>query len=316
MRRTLLALSVVVALSAACSRRTAPMPTAGDAGSSGASVVVPVGPDPSAVRLCEALHRVPAERVAECCGGSSAGRSMTDDCVKLLSTSLAQGSIRIAPASIDACVAASRSSLENCAWVTPSLPPPPAACKGIIEGRLAESARCRSHLECKPGLHCDLNGICSAAEPIGSVCGRGVDTLASLTRQYDVETAHRTCAEHCSLVAHKCEPVPVVGTRCFANVGCASGQLCIEGACAVATAGQDGEACAGTTCAVGLRCDKGKCRPKAAPGELCANDFECAIGGCTSSSAEGPRKCGTTCSHAADLPAILKKLAAAAPAKH
>jgi hypothetical protein len=206
-------------------------------------------------------------------------------------------------------------SLAGCAWVTPSEPTPPRECIGVVEGRLAEGATCRSHLDCRAGLHCGPQETCVMPELNGSSCGRDVDTLAAHTRQTDVIATHPTCAEHCSLLTHKCEPTPVAFARCFANVGCATGQLCVEGRCTVAAAGRLGLACDGGMCEDGLRCVDGKCAAKAAPGEICASDFDCALGGCSASGQPGgARVCGMTCTHAGDLE-VIRKVLAASPAR-
>jgi hypothetical protein len=192
--------------------------------------------------------------------------------------------------------------------VTPSAPPLPEACKGLIEGELEASARCRSSLDCKPSLHCSEAGLCVAGEPIGAVCGRAVDALAVATRQTDVEASHPTCAAHCSLIAHKCEAMPEAGAPCYANTGCGPGHLCVDGKCAAAVAGAKGQPCAGMNCADGLRCVAKTCVPKVATGETCTSDFDCGKGGCAA--VDGGRACGMTCSHVGDLDAIRKVLSA------
>lgn len=318
MKRAVVVLSVALVGSAVlygrCSSRSSTGKGAVDAGTVATAIPADypadVKPDPVAARLCEALHALPGKRVAECCGGPPV-RQMTDACTRVLSASLADGAVRVDWSRVDACAASMTRSLEGCDWVTPSQPVPPRECRGIVEGQLAVGARCRSELDCKEGLHCAA-GVCASPEPDGAPCGRTVDKLAAETRQTNVDVTHPTCAEHCSLVTHKCEASPKIGARCFANVGCSKGQLCVDGQCAEATAGRLGLPCVGGTCEDGLRCVSGTCRAKAAPGERCANDFDCAKGGCASDG-DG-RVCAMTCTHARDLDAIRRVLAAPPPA--
>jgi hypothetical protein len=295
-------------LVAGCDSKNTPTVTADAAP---ASSVIPteypnkVAPVALAARLCEALHTLPGTRMSECCS-SPPSKLLADECTRLLSASLNDKVVTVNEDKVNTCAKAMKASLVGCDWVTPSAPPLPEECKGLLEGNQDASKRCRSSLDCKPTLHCSDTGTCVAGEPVGAVCGRAVDALAVATRQTDVEAKHPTCAAHCSLIQHKCEPMPEAGASCYANTGCQTGQLCIDGKCAVAIAGAKDQPCAGTHCAEGLRCVNKVCVPKAAPGETCSNDFDCARGGCASG--DGGRACGMTCTHAADLDAIRKVL--------
>jgi hypothetical protein len=302
--------AVFLVLVAACGRGNKTPPGAKEAGAP-APTIYPseVAPQPLAVRFCEALHKLPAERVAACCG-SATTTSLAGECTRLLSASLADGVVELAAEAVDACVSATKRELEGCGWVTPGVPPPPKECVGLLRGTVTAGGACRSHLDCSGNAHC-LGGTCVAPEPIGARCGVAVDQLATLTRQNDVEKRHATCAEHCSLVTHKCEAMPTVGTECFSSAGCAEGQTCVGGKCSASPPGKENEPCSGATCAKGLRCAEKRCVPLAREGEPCASDFDCARGGC--SAHDGGRVCGATCTHAGDLTSIAKALASSAP---
>jgi hypothetical protein len=281
----------VLALAIGCSRKAPP--------------VGAVERGPLVARLCDALHAIPAQRAASCCATSETP-SMAAECVRVLGASVEQGAVDLDAAGVEACVAASRRELEGCAWVTPGQPAPPKECLGVVHGKIAIGGTCRSDLDCAGTAHC-LAGRCSPPEPTGASCGRDVDQLAALTRQNDLEKTHPTCAEHCSLLSHKCEPTPTVGSTCFSTAGCADGHTCVAGKCSAAPPGRDGDSCTGATCARGLSCVGKKCAPLADEGQACVSDFDCARGGCSVQG--GRRVCGMTCSHAGELSTIASRLA-------
>lgn len=299
-----------ITLIAACHDKNTPTTNAApaDAGTPVLKAEYPakVTPVPLAVKMCDVLQGVPGKRMSECCTTPPTSL-LGDECTRLLSASLADNVVKVDEAAVDACAKAMNESLTGCDWVTPSAPPLPAACKNLIQGQQAAGARCRSPLDCQSGLHC-VDNVCAQPEKLGSTCGRAVDAFAAATRQTELDAAHPTCAQACSLVTHRCEATPDVGSQCFANTGCSKGQLCIDGKCAIATPGTAGQPCAGTTCADGLRCVNKTCVAKAATGESCSSDFDCAKGGCATNDAG--RTCGMTCSHVGDLDAIHKALQA------
>ena len=309
--RTILSTLAVLAILAGCGNKTESTPDAGTAATKPASSVISneypakVTPVALAVRVCDALHTLPGKRMGECCS-SPPSRISADECTRLLSISLNDKVVAIDETRATSCAKAIEASLVGCDWVTPSEPPLPVECKGLVEGKVEAAGRCRSSLDCKAPLHCGETNTCVPGEPVGAVCGRAVDAFAVATRQTEIEATHPTCAAHCSLIQHKCEPMPEAGALCHANNGCGPNDLCIDGKCTAAVPGAKGQPCAGNNCAEGLRCVAKTCVPKAVTGEACTSDFDCAKGGCAAG--DGGRVCGMTCTHAGDLDAIRKVL--------
>jgi hypothetical protein len=316
------ALTVVAALSvvslAACKGSKAKA-NVGDAGAVAARAPIgrtyptDVKPNPIAVRVCDVMHTIPGQRRAACCA-EPPQQYFASECVRVLSASLEALALSVVESQVEKCATAMTASLEGCSWVTPGQPLAPKECQGLLEGLVAEGGACRSQLDCKNGLHCGAQGTCVGPEAVGAACGRGVDQLATLTGQRDLDKAHPSCAEHCSMVAHKCEAMPTVGAPCFAHVNCAPGQMCLEGRCAAGNPGKVDDACSTGTCEVGLRClaSTKKCVPFATSGEGCNSDFDCGKGAC-SANESGARVCKMTCSHAGDLPALRKAIASPPP---
>jgi hypothetical protein len=251
-----------------------------------------------AQRLCAALHTLPAERKAQCCGAKPQ-QPLLEECVGALSRSLAAHSLELDSDAVTACAADMQQTLSGCDWVTPSQPLTPATCQSLFRGRLGIGAACRSSLECEGRLHCEGStptqaGHCAEPAPIGAGCGSHVDALASYVLVRELERSHPFCADFCSLATHKCEPSPVEGSSCVASVNCGPEQSCVRGTCSRARGALDAP-CAGSSCEPGLRCAAGRCRPFARAGERCANDFECASGGCVPGPS-GDGTCGAKCS--------------------
>jgi hypothetical protein len=243
-------------------------------------------PAPLAQRLCAALHVMPGRRTAECCE-TPPNTYLYEECVAVVSRSLAAGSSELAPAAISACERAMEAQLTGCDWARPGLPVAPDACQGLIEGRVPSGGACRSSLECAANLHClvaagGAQGRCVPPAALGASCGRSSDAMAAYVLDRQVEAAHPPCAEFCSLVSHQCEPSPVEGAACRASVNCATGQHCSKGACRSGPAATE---LAGT-------------------GEACLTDFECARGGCIASATGGSGVCGGRCSTAPLLAAF------------
>lgn len=233
---------------------------------------------PLAQRLCAALHVMPGRRTAECCE-TPPSTYLYEECVTVVSRSLATRSSELEPVALEACERAMEAQLTGCDWARPGLPLAPDACQGLIEGRVQSGGACRSSLECASNLHCRAaagaaQGRCVPPEPLGASCGRGTDALAAYVLDRQVEAAHPSCAEFCSLVSHQCEPSPVEGAACRASVNCATGQYCSKGVC------RSGRAAARL----------------ADVGETCRADFECARGGCIAGGTGGSGVCGKRCS--------------------
>jgi hypothetical protein len=237
----------------------------------------PVRPSPLAAQLCTMLHALPGRRAAECCG-TPPNQYLYEECVDVVSRSLASGAIELDATSIAGCERAMVTQLSGCDWVRPGLPLAPAACQGLIKGRVAGGGACRSSLECASRLHCVVasgasHGRCMPPEPVGAMCGRSTDALAAYALERTAEASHPWCADFCSLVTHRCEPAPLEGAACRADVNCAAGQRCSQGAC---RAGPREAQLADT-------------------GQACRADFECARGGCIPSGAAGAGICGKRC---------------------
>lgn len=252
-------------------------------------------------QLCEALHAYPAARKAACCGRAPEG-GLVEQCTLAVQRSL-EGGARLDDARLASCKKALERRLTGCAWVTPTHPSLPAECMGILGGTLAEGAGCHSSLECQSPLHCEASslgalGVCRPPAESGAACHVGVDGVASYLFEHSLEETHPSCREHCSLVTHRCEATPALGSACFSSTNCAAGMSCHAGHCSSEPSRAEGEECISAGCATGLRCSEGRCRALAQSGERCENDRDCAEGGCVEG-AEG-RVCGMKCSVSLD----------------
>ncbi|HMI87700.1 MAG TPA: hypothetical protein VK550_26620 [Polyangiaceae bacterium] len=265
-------------------------------------------PHPRATRLCDTLHAVPARRKAECCGGvapdAGAAPFLATECARVLGATLDAGTVELDEAVVDRCAAAMSAAFTGCDWVTPSPPALPEVCQQLLRGKLARGGVCRSSLECAGDMHCEgvgptKTGICAPPAGEGAGCGAHVDVLATYLSDRHLPTAHPFCAEHCSLVAHRCGPQPEVGSACVANVNCAASQLCVKNRCSAAPAGRAGEVCGDVPCAEGLRCVEGACAARASTGEGCSSDSDCALGACVRGG-DGVTRCGPQCSASLD----------------
>ena len=125
-----------------------------------------------------------------------------------------------------------------------------------------------------------------------------MDTLATYTRQADVDTRHPECKDRC--IRHKCAPALVEGEGCRTSGECAGGLTCAPAprgkgkTCVARPPAAEGEACAGDGCAEGLPCIRGKCARRKPAGEACEADFEC-VGGCLARDRSSKRACGPRC---------------------
>lgn len=273
-------------------------------------------PDPLATRFCDAIHTLPAKRKAECCK-STLGFSIVTECVRTLTYALKSKAIALDPGDVDRCTEAIDKAHEGCDWVTPLASPVPAACLGIVKGTVKEGARCRSALECEDGLSChgvaaSDTGVCGKPKPSGA-CGRGLDTLASHTRQTDSELKHPECAGHCN--GRRCEPDLAVGAECKSSIECGTARLCIAKKCSDAALPAAGSPCLQGACGEGARCMAGKCTAPKKLGEACADDIECA-GACEKTSGAAAGRCAMLCS--AKIPGLApspRPASSAAPAR-
>jgi hypothetical protein len=242
---------------------------------------------PIAAKLCAALHDMPETKRASCCGAAP-GVVVTSECARTLSAALRANAVAIAEEEVDACVAAQERALDGCDWVGPFPLPPPSECLGIVKGRLAAGARCRSNLECSGGARClglspTTVGTCGGTKADGELCGGTVDTLAGYTRQVDVERRHPECKERC--IKHRCAAAVAEGGACQVGNDCREGLQCVARRCVAGPLpSKAGEPCPGGECASGLSCIKGRCATRKSAGEECTADFECK-GGCL-----GPRR--------------------------
>ncbi|HET7539062.1 MAG TPA: hypothetical protein VFK05_04295 [Polyangiaceae bacterium] len=265
-------------------RRTAPQRQPAQLSPSSAEAIGPTSanpgePAPLVGRLCAALHRLAAERKSACCGRPIEA-PLFDECQRVTLAALKSGAISLDPRALSECEQAMHSALAGCSWVTPGNPQGPEVCQRAIVARRGAGEACRSTLECRAPLHCaaagqNNAGVCEPPAELGSGCGVATDALAAYTVSRGVELAHPPCRDFCALTSHKCEPLPALGSVCRASVNCASGQRCSAGKC-VARASAEASA------------------PLAKPGEPCARDFDCELGGCVPSN-DGARRCGMQC---------------------
>ena len=242
-----------------------------------------------AERLCGALHRIPARRVAECCGSASSDYTF-EACAHELTRVLRSGTAELDLDAVQRCERSARDALVGCDWVTPSQPLPPPACRGLLQGRVAVGGRCQSSLECRSPLHCEgvsagRPGRCAWPAPVGAACGSTSDALAAQLLERDTSAAHAQCADFCSLVSRRCEAAAQAGAACASTLDCGQGQGCVTGKCAA-----------------------GAQIPRRSPaGQVCRTDLDCAVGGCIAAR-DGQKRCGMKCS------ATLDALSAARPA--
>jgi len=253
--------------------------------------------DPLAARLCAALHDLPETRRSSCCNEKPAV-VVAKECTRTLSSALRSKAAKLAAPDVDACAAALAKSLEGCDWVGPFPPELPAECLGVIHGTLPAGAVCRSSLECDGALRCrglgpTSPGKCGGPTGDGASCGSTVDTLATYTRQVDVDRSHPECEHFCN--RHECTPLVSEGGACVTSAQCGPSHQCIKQKCVSAPPSKRGEACPGQVCEAGTSCIAGKCQARKAGGEVCSTDFEC-VGGCIRPDGGAKGKCGQKCS--------------------
>lgn len=251
---------------------------------------------PLAQRLCAALHEVPAQRRAACCGGSPM-LLVAGECVRTLSAALASKAVKLEPAAVEACAQAMEKAHAGCEWVGPEAPPAPAACQGLIQGALASGARCRSSLECAEGLRCQGvgptdTGLCGAPAGTGQPCAYSVDALATYTRQALLEEQHPECQGHC--FKRRCVDDVPLGGACVLAEQCGPGLHCAGSQCAEGVVAQLGKPCVNGGCEAGARCFQGTCATPKPAGASCERDGEC-LGGCGKPDGGRLGTCGPRC---------------------
>jgi hypothetical protein len=253
--------------------------------------------DPLAARLCEALHTVPAKRRADCCEQKTLGYLVTDDCVATLSAALAAEGLKLSESSVAACEKAIVDDHVGCAWVGPFPARVPAACDGVFVGALEAGQRCRSALECAPGLACrglapTTVGVCAPPARRGRACQTGIDPLAALTRQEGTAAAHPECEGFCA--RHLCQDATPVGDPCQTNLQCGPAAHCEGGTCRHGAEATEGAACIDGGCPRGTRCVDKTCQKPRREGATCQDDVQCQ-GGCIKPPDATEGQCGTRC---------------------
>jgi hypothetical protein len=268
---------------------------------------------PVAERLCATLHDAQEKRRAECCGTTS-GIVFATECTRMLSASLRAGAVSLSEADVESCTTAFARTLEGCDWVGPFPPDPPAACHGIVKGRVKAGAPCRSTLECEGTARCSgvgptTQGRCASARADGESCGSATDPLASYLRQTSLDRERPECASG-RCIQHRCSKPLDANSVCTLTSDCADGLQClgakstgsavrpakaIERTCvAQPVPSSEGEACPGGVCGAGLECILGKCSSRKPKGAPCTHDLECR-GGCLRADGGTKGTCGPRC---------------------
>lgn len=239
-------------------------------------------PDPLVQRYCDALHRLPETRRAACCN-TQPGTQLGAECVRTLHAAVKDGAIQLHADEVNLCAAEFGKVVAGCDWVGAFPPTLPAVCQTALHGTRKEGQACRSSLECTSSLRCrgagpTQVGVCAPPLERGARCGLAVDTLASYTRQDQVDLTHPECAGFCDRL-HQCAgPLPQ-GAPCLFSAMCGPEARCGKGRCVRGDLGTLGASCSGGDCAAGLRCNGGVCIQPGAQGARCTSDFECR-GGC------------------------------------
>jgi hypothetical protein len=263
------------------------------------------GPSPAqaerlARRLCDALHALPAQRRQACCGGVAT--SLAAVCTSEMAAAIRRGALSIDASNIDRCASESEKQLTGCSWVTPLLPSPPAACTGLVTGKLGAGAACQSSLECENGLYCrgvsaGRSGVCRPPAPPHAVCEFPADNIASYARAVD-DPRHASCEGRCE--KGQCLPFASAGSACVSSALCQPGLHCVGGKCAATPLPGVGDSCAATNvCDAGAYCDGGRCAALKDAGAACALPFECRALACDKAPDAKLGKCADACVAAA-----------------
>lgn len=230
-----------------------------------------VSTQPVARRLCGVLHELPAARFSACC---HKGRlHFESECTRALSASLVAGAIDIPESRVDACERAMRTAVQGCDWV--GAIPLPSECVDVVRGKLKQSSRCRSSLECEGGLFCRSAGpvdwgTCQPAGSNGVACELSVDTLASYARQ-PLRGRHDECQGVCE--RHRCgQPSKrcISSAQCLSSQHCNSQGMCVEGSFATVS-----QSCVPGACGGELYCLQEQCVALREAGAECTADAQC-----------------------------------------
>lgn len=232
-------------------------------------------PEPLAARYCDAVQDTPRRRRDACCPAIPAFAT-TSECTRTLSVALRSGAVTLDAGAVEACAAAVVAATTGCDWVASTGGASADVCLGIIRGTRTEGASCRSSLECGAGTRCrglsaTHTGRCAPPLQRG-VCNIGTDSLATFTRQTDVEREHPECEGYCA--SRQCTEGVRGGGACTASVQCGPHAWCAGGKCAAGDRPKPGMVCT-DVCAPGARCAGGLCVAMKAEGEACAADGEC-----------------------------------------
>jgi len=233
------------------------------------------------------------DRTRGCCGRTPGKSGLEKECERVLTGALTSKAVTIADERVAACTKSLEETFAGCDWVRPlSTPALPPACTSLLDGTLAERARCRSHLECSPGLHCDgltptRVGTCAKPRKSGS-CFGGVDSLAVLTRQR-AEDRHSACDGVC--VGRRCGAAVALDAACKVSAECGPGNHCEASKC------KAGAAADCEDCPFGTTCMEGACKTHRRAGERCSKNDECR-GLCLKPKGAKEGVCGKQCDFA------------------
>jgi len=251
---------------------------------------------PLAKKYCDAVYKLRAKKKAKCCKESYSTPTFLGICSNSLTLSVKEGAIGFKKEKVEACIQGIKALHQGCDWVD-SLPQPlPEICLGIVEGHLIKGQRCRSHLECRKGLHCAgvgplRRGRCMPPKEEGYMCGTGVDPLAAYIGQVVLNKDHPECQGFCR--KNRCLSRKRIKNGCSADIHCVSGEHCANGKCQKGHYARLGKACTGR-CEAGARCVNLRCASLKKIGEACKTDFECR-GACLIEKGKKTGKCGMQC---------------------
>jgi hypothetical protein len=254
-------------------------------------------PDLLALKLCEALHDLPAKRKADCCK-QPVGTVLTSECVRMLTGALSSHAVTLSAVDVDRCAAAMDAVYQGCDWPGPNTPDVPEACLGIVKGTLHARARCRSSLECSGEQRCNgvgptQAGTCGPTREDGEPCNVSTDALAGVVLQNGViDKLHPECTGYCN--RNRCAHYGKAGASCGVTERCEVGTLCKDGKCATAAPAKLGQDCPAGLCEGGARCYFGKCVTRQPAGSKCTQHVEC-VGGCIKKGDAGAGVCGPKC---------------------
>ena len=274
MRATaVLALVTAAATGAGCQGREAPAPAAPVDAAEPLDLIHPPYPerdgpdDPLALRVCAALHGLPAARRRACCPATATAPADADrsaECAHRLSAAVRRGALRIEGPLVDGCTAAMQALHEGCGWVGLEPLLAPAACRRLVLGLTPARTGCRSSLECQGDLHCEglagppapAPGVCRPARHHGAACAPAADPLADLLLADQVEADHPGCTGHCE--RGRCVTPITIDGPCVDSRHCGPGLHCAHKRCASGPWPLLAEECT-TRCEGLARCQGGLC---------------------------------------------------------